>query len=62
MPDMSMCKGNKCPLRETCYRYKAVANVPIQSYIDSPYNVREDKCDFYWPTKILQDGKDNTRI
>ena len=57
---MSMCKGNKCPLRETCYRYKAVANVPIQSYIDSPYNVREDKCDFYWPTKILQDGKDNS--
>jgi hypothetical protein len=59
---MSMCKGNKCPLRETCYRYKAVANVPIQSYIDSPYSVREDKCDFYWPTKILQHGKNNTRV
>lgn len=56
---MSMCKGNECPLKETCYRHKAVSNGAMQSYIDSPYNAEEKKCDFYWPTKTLTHGKNN---
>lgn len=59
---MSMCGGIECPLKETCYRHKAVASTNMQSYIDSPYNAEEKKCDFYWPTKILKHGKDNPRV
>lgn len=59
---MSMCGGIECPLKETCYRHKAIANGTMQSYIDSPYNAEEEKCDFYWPTKILKHGKDNTAV
>lgn len=62
MPDMSMCEGNNCPLKQTCYRHTAVANTTMQSYNNFTYNVEEEKCDFYWPTKILEHGKDNPGV
>jgi hypothetical protein len=62
MPDMSICTGNDCPLKDSCYRYKAKAGEYMQSYIEAPYNVEEAKCDFYWPTKQLKNGKDKSII
>ena len=57
-----MCEGNNCPLKQTCYRHKAIANTTMQSYNNFTYNVEEEKCDFYWPTKILKHGKDNPGV
>lgn len=41
MPDITMCSGERrgdiCPTRETCYRYKAKPNLHWQSYFwDAP--------------------------
>jgi hypothetical protein len=59
MPDMSMCEGTDCPLKETCYRYTAMANEFRQTYLfDIPFDKEKGKCDFYWPSKIMKDGKD----
>lgn len=44
MPDISMCKNNKCPLKETCYRYRANPS-SYQSYANFTY---KDGCDYYW--------------
>lgn len=44
MPDISMCKNNKCPLNETCYRYVATPS-SYQTYSDFQY---KDGCDYYW--------------
>jgi len=61
MPDMSMCEGTDCPLKETCYRYTAKANEFRQSYLfDVPFDKEKEKCNFYWPTKIMTNGKDNS--
>ncbi len=49
MPDISMCHGTNCPLKETCYRYKAKPNERWQSYIQPP--IENDKCDYYWEVK-----------
>jgi len=58
---MSMCKGTNCPLKETCYRYTAIANEFRQSYFfDVPFDEEKEKCDYYWPTEILENGKDNS--
>jgi hypothetical protein len=35
MPDITMCSGGNCGLRETCYRFKAQA-APMQSWFDVP--------------------------
>lgn len=32
MPDISMCEGKECPLKENCYRYKATPSEYWQSY------------------------------
>ena len=46
MPDITMCKGQGCKLRDTCYRYRAWPNTHIQSYFLNP-PVKDDECEWY---------------
>jgi hypothetical protein len=47
MPDITMCKGTDCPLKETCYRYTATPSLLQSIYIDVP--LKEDgTCEHYW--------------
>ena len=47
MPDITMCKGDGCPVKETCYRYTAKPNEYRQSYfVEVPY--KDDVCDHFW--------------
>ena len=46
MPDISMCLNITCPLKETCYRFKATPNEYKQSY--AGFKPKEDgTCDYY---------------
>lgn len=48
MPDISMCNGIDCHLKENCYRYKAIPEDLGQSYFcDAP--IKDDICFYYWP-------------
>jgi len=50
MPDITACNDDKCPLKETCYRYKCNKNELGQSYfLDSPRKGK--KCEHYWEIK-----------
>lgn len=47
MPDITMCEGIDCHLKENCYRHKAKPSELWQSYFsESP--IKDDKCDYYW--------------
>jgi hypothetical protein len=38
MADITMCDGGNCPLKDTCYRYKATPNEHRQAYfLEEPY-------------------------
>lgn len=51
MPDISMCPGGYCMLKETCYRYKATPCQYRQSYfVDPPY----DKSTFIKSLPVLE--------
>jgi hypothetical protein len=51
MPDITMCEGKDCPLKEDCYRYTAKPNEYRQSYfVNPPYNEEKKECDHYWKT------------
>ena len=51
MPDITMCKGEGCPHKEGCYRYKATPSEYQSFFLFSPY--REFfGCEEFWP--ILQ--------
>jgi hypothetical protein len=46
-PDITMCQGTNCPLKDSCYRYKAKPNKIWQSWFtESP--IKDGKCDMYW--------------
>ncbi len=44
MPDITMCPGTGCPMREQCYRYMATPNPYQQSFADftSKIEITED--------------------
>lgn len=59
MPDITMCKDKECPLKNECYRYRAIPSEYRQSYFaESPR--KADKCYHFWEIKKgmrLQDKK-----
>lgn len=46
MPDIAMCNGDECPVKENCWRYMAPAN-RWQSYFAAP-PCTEDGCEYFW--------------
>lgn len=53
MPDITMCKGDGCILRDKCFRYTAKPNPERQSYFANvPFRMESGvtKCDHFWET------------
>ena len=53
MPDITMCSGDRCPLKYTCYRFLAEPNQYRQSFFYSPpFEATSDNteftCKYYW--------------
>lgn len=47
MADITKCFGRECPIKESCYRFTALADNICQSYFaESP--IKDGKCDMYW--------------
>ena len=47
MSDITMCSGEKCPLKQICYRYTAKPNEFRQAYFMEP-PVSEGECEHFW--------------
>lgn len=46
MPDITMCEGEGCPMKDNCYRHKADINPYRQSYFaESPY--KDGGCEYF---------------
>ena len=59
MNDITLCKGQNCPLKEQCKRFKTKPE-DLQSYfIYTPYDHRGEKCDYYLPTNNKPDVQSN---
>lgn len=61
MPDITMCKGEECPLKEQCLRYRATPSYFRQSYfLAPPYD--EGKCSefvkFIEKRACIKEGKE----
>jgi hypothetical protein len=55
MPDISMCSGDKCPLKENCYRFLAEPSEFRQSYfMTPPYNHQTKECEYFWDNDLYQ--------
>jgi hypothetical protein len=52
MSDITMCSGQMCAKKETCYRFTAPLDKERQSYfVASPINMLTGECDKYWEVK-----------
>lgn len=50
MPDIAMCSGEGCSVKETCTRHMAEPNEFYQSFFMNPPG-KDETCDYYWPVK-----------
>ena len=48
MPDITMCEGNECPIRDTCKRFTATPSGRQAYFVETPY---DDGCKYYSPTQ-----------
>jgi hypothetical protein len=50
MPDITMCHGGECPVKEKCYRHTAKASNYQSYFAKPPLEVKDGvaKCDHYW--------------
>jgi hypothetical protein len=62
MPDISMCKGTDCPLKETCYRYKATPSEFMQAYFTIPPIKNDGTCDYYWKDESKTEKNDRNNL
>ena len=63
-PDITMCSGKDCPLKETCYRYKAEPSDYQSYWLEPPYYA--GICEHYWemsskPSKKLDKLRSSTK-
>tara|TARA_R110002020_G_scaffold15980_3_gene56754 strand:- start:1371 stop:1559 length:189 start_codon:yes stop_codon:yes gene_type:complete len=47
MPDISMCEGKHCKLKQHCYRYRAIPNKYRQSFIVLDKESQQD-CEYFY--------------
>lgn len=55
MPDISMCKGTSCPIKDSCYRHVAKPNRYLQTYFTTPPIKDRKQCDYYWKIDIVEE-------
>lgn len=56
MPDITMCKGTDCPLKENCYRFTATPGEwQWQSWFAEPPIEGED-CEYQMPLGVKDEG------
>jgi len=47
MPDITMCHGENCRMKKTCYRYRAEPDKWQSYFVDAP--IKDSGCEHYWP-------------
>lgn len=53
MPDISMCQGINCNIKDNCYRFKAKPSEFRQSWFCKSPNIDNLNCDYYWEMKQI---------
>lgn len=48
--DITMCKGDNCPLKDQCFRYTAKPSEYQSYFVNTPYKIKnnEFKCNYLW--------------
>jgi hypothetical protein len=59
MADITKCKGEHCPAKDDCLRYKIKANPYWQAYMSVvPWDYQRSCCDFLWERTWVEENGD----
>lgn len=47
MPDICMCKGKNCPIKDKCYRHTASPAFWQSWFVGSHYNKKAGECQYF---------------
>ena len=50
MADITMCSGERCPLKQICYRHTAKPSESQSYFAQSP--VLEGTCEYFWRAEV----------
>ena len=62
MPDISLCSGNNCNLKDNCYRHKATPTPYRQSYFSIPPIEEDGSCKFFWQYEEEETREDSNDL
>ncbi len=51
MADLTLCSGDGCPIKDSCYRFTTTPDPDRQSYFSNPPGVTEEgkfSCELFW--------------
>lgn len=46
MSDIAKCRGDECPMKESCYRFTAPSSEYQSYFVNTP--IKDGKCEMYW--------------
>ena len=53
MPDITMCSGERCPLKQICYRHTATPSEHQSYFAQSP--VLGGTCEYFWRADVSKE-------
>lgn len=56
-----MCAGGDCPLREQCYRFRAIPDARQDAFTRAPFDPLSLRCDAFWDLASLRPNDDRVR-
>jgi hypothetical protein len=48
MADITMCKGEDCPMKNDCYRHRAIPSIRQSYFATPPVDKETGKCKHFW--------------
>jgi Protein of unknown function (DUF2934) len=62
MPDLALCPGGDCPLRNRCYRFRAVAYGRQDFFGTPPWSATTGTCDSFSDIERLMPTEETIRV
>lgn len=61
MSDITHCPGGDCPVRDRCYRYRALAYGRFDAFGAPPWDASAQRCEHFWDIARLDPTDDDVR-
>jgi hypothetical protein len=62
VPDIAMCPGERCPLKNRCYRFRAFSAGRQDWLAALPFDPFTGRCPMFWDVRPYEAAEDRVRL